>query len=383
MTIEVEHEPQPVPTPDTDRFLENLQHDTAEILRVRSLLPKQELGLRVKGKLAARAQDFAALGYFERIPTTDFVWGDEEREGWENSGELGLVVHTEEDHEDGYTKGAVVMTSDGVLRKSYANDGLDGDRISFNFENATEVPLKDYPKYFDSAVKTMKHITDEKTGVLAAEYSRKRAEELAAHIQEIADENQKYGVEGAEFTSSYPEIVTNANSFMERIARMREVTAQGDRGITTEQLENVLGHVFAAQEYASNNYAIDANTYGAYELDLMAGILISSKDLGLGQVLHGLTAGMYAGAPSQSSYLVRRANRVPYRNNPDSERIYAVMSTHMINRHEKGIGSSSVPEFIQPPAEIVTEKYGTVQTEEITDWLLNQPVAEPEGQVQI
>ena len=222
-----------------------------------------------------------------------------------------------------------------------------------------------------------KYITDEKTGVHAEEFRKEQAERLAEHIQEIKDDNQKYGVEGAEFTGG-KKTVEKANEFIERITLMRDIVAQGERGITTGQLENLLGHVFAAQEYL-DDYArgVDADAHGAKELVLMAGVLVSPKDAILGRWLHDLTADMWHNSPSQSSYLVRRANRVPYRNNQENEKIYAAMAVHKIKRCREGADPWSVPEFKQPPVEIVTERYGNVSLEEMIDWLLNKPVEEP------
>jgi len=368
MTKEFEHDPQVTQTPETNRFLENLNQNTNEFLK-----RNQDLGLWAKKMLTLRAREFARLDYFYHIPTTDFLW-DEPDEYNEDSGKSGLVVHVEEDSENGLTKGGVVMTPDGVLWKGTANDGLSGETFSFGFKDAKEVPLEDYPKYFDEAVETMKYITDKKTGIHAAEFRKEQAERLAEHIQQIKDDNQKYGIEGAEFTGDSKTVV-KAKEFMQRIADMRKMVAQGDRGIMTEQLENLLGHIFAVEEY------LDAEKggyiYGAQELIFMAGALISSKDKYIGADLYALVIDMWINAPSSSGYLVRRANKVPYRENPESEKIYNIMTEHMINRHREGEKFGSIPMFEQPPAEIVTDKYGTVLSDEIVDWLLNAPVEEP------
>jgi hypothetical protein len=53
------------------------------------------------------------------------------------------------------------------------------------------------------------------------------------------------------------------------------------------------------------------------------------------------------------------------------------MVVHMLNRHEQGERYPSIPKFKQPPAEIATEHYGKISLAEITDWLLNQSVADP------
>jgi hypothetical protein len=364
-----EHDSQIIQTPETNRLLENLQQDTNDILR-----GKKELGFQVKKRLAARTQEFAALGYFYIIPTTDFLWGDERPgEDDEDSGKLGLVVHRETNPGDENTTGGVIMTPDGVLLKSYANDGRSGGTFSFGFESAEEVPLEEYPTYFDKAVQAMKYITDEETGVHAAEFRKEQAEREAKRIQQIKDDNQRYGIEGAMFTGD-SEVVAKVNEFMQRIADMRKMVAQDDKKITAEQLENLLGHIFAAEEYLDEE--CDGNSWGARELTFMAGSLISPKDAWIGKNLHDLVNDMWS-APSGSSYLVRRANRVPPRENPENKRIYDTMTGHLLSRHrEGGEDLFSVPEFKQPPAEIVTEHYGTVLSEEIINWLL-APVEEP------
>lgn len=368
MAVEIKVDPLITQTPETNHFLENLQQDTNEILKGR-----KELGLRVKERLAARAQEFAALGYFCNIPTTDFLWGDEEPdEDDENSGKLGLVVHVERAPEDENTTGGVIMTPDGVLLKSFANDGLNGGTFSFDFESAEEVPLEDYPTYFDEAVQEMRYITDEETGVHAAEFRKEQAEREVKLIQQIKDDSQKYGVEGAKFTGD-SEIVAKANEFMQRIADMRKMVMQDDKKITAEQLENLLGHVFAAEEYVDEECG--GNIWGAKELVFMAGSLISLKNVEVGKELHNLVIDMWSNAPAGSSYLVRRANRVPPRENPENKRIYDIMAEHLLSRHREGEDLFSFPEFKQPPAEIVTEHYGTVSSEELINWLLS-PVEE-------
>lgn len=382
MAIEREHESLPAPTPETNRFLENLQKDASEIAKVRLDISPRRLGVLVKEKLAVRAREFAGFGYFDHIQETDF--DAPYSSGEEDSGRLGLFVHIENSSIHGYAERGVLLTPDGILLKGIARDymgSIDSVPFSFDFEGAKKVPPEDYPKYFDEAVEAMKYATNKKTGVHADEFRKEQAERLAARIKEIEDDNRKYGVEGAEFTSLYPQTIEKANEFMQRIARLRGMVAGEHRGITREQLENVLGHVFAAEEYQdSDNHTKDTNfdlLNGAEELIFMAGILVAQKDAWIGEELYLLATDMWSGAPSQSSDLVRRANRVPYRNNPENERVYEAMVMYKIGRHHEGEVLLDVPEFKQPPSEVVTKNYGVVSSAEITDWLLNQSVADP------
>lgn len=379
MTKEAEHESLAAPTPASNRFLENLQHDAGEFVRLQEELMPKELRLWVKSKVADRAKEFAGLGFFSLIPQADIGHLEDDRPG-----QLGLVVHTESDSQDGYVRTAVVLVPGGTLRESYASESMDESGINFDFEYSKEVPHKDCPKYFDEAVEAMRYQTDRKTGVHAAEFRREQTERRETHIQKIADDNQKYGVEGAAFTDEYPQTIEKANEFMQRIARLRGMVAGEHRGITREQLENLLGHIFAAEEYSNaDNHLVSTKSTnlnylnGAEELIFMAGILVSPRDAWIGEELYLLMTDAWNGAPSQSGYLVRRANRVPYRDNPENGRIYEAMVMYKIGRHYEGEVLLDVPEFRQPRSEVSTKNYGVVSSAEITDWLLNQPVAEP------
>ena len=371
MSREFEDDPQVTQTPETNRLLENLEQDTRAILE-----KKQELGLLAKEKLAARAQEFAALGYFYRIPTTDFSWDHEPDNNNEDSGKLGLIVYQEKDSESGVTQSGVVMTSDGVLWKGYANDGLYGGTFSFDFENAQEVPLEDYLRYFDEAVEVMKYITNEDTGVHTAEFRRKQAEIREKYKQKIALDNEQYGIEGVGFAGD-AESIEKATDYMQRIAEMRKMVGEGNRGITPGQLENILGHLFAALEFLDNESHIGRSVAGAQELFLRAGTLISSKDALIGRNLYALTTDMWKSGSTLSSYLVRRANRVPYRQNQENEMIYDIMAGCLTKRLQNGEIYGSIPKLEQPPVEIETDKYGTILSGEIIDWLLNKPVEDP------
>ncbi|MBI2032180.1 MAG: hypothetical protein HYT09_00890 [Candidatus Levybacteria bacterium] len=233
MAVETNQDSQISPTPETNRFLEDIQQDASEILGWR-----QELGLRVKTTLAARAREFAGFGFFGRIPTTDDLWSDDAGGDDENSEQLGLAIDREIDSDDGYTHDGVVMTPDGVLWTGYANDGRWGEGFAFDFDAATEVPLEDYLRYFDEAIRAMKYTVDEKTGVHAAEFREEQARKMVLHVQQIEADNQRYGIEGAEFTSPYSGMIEKANDFTKRIARIREMVAQGDKGITVEQFKS-------------------------------------------------------------------------------------------------------------------------------------------------
>ncbi|MBI2420735.1 MAG: hypothetical protein HYV38_01475, partial [Candidatus Levybacteria bacterium] len=220
MAVETNQDSQISPTPETNRFLEDIQQDASEILGWR-----QELGLRVKTTLAARAREFAGFGFFGRIPTTDDLWSDDAGGDDENSEQLGLAIDREIDSDDGYTHDGVVMTPDGVLWTGYANDGRWGEGFAFDFDAATEVPLEDYLRYFDEAIRAMKYTVDEKTGVHAAEFREEQARKMVLHVQQIEADNQRYGIEGAEFTSPYSGMIEKANDFTKRIARIREMVA--------------------------------------------------------------------------------------------------------------------------------------------------------------
>src|ERR1035437_746149 len=97
MTIGREHESLATPTPESNRFLENLQHDAGEFVRLQEELVPKELKLWVKSKVADRAKEFASLGFFGLIPQVDIEHLEDDRPG-----QLGLVVHTESDSQDGY-----------------------------------------------------------------------------------------------------------------------------------------------------------------------------------------------------------------------------------------------------------------------------------------
>ncbi|MBI2032179.1 MAG: hypothetical protein HYT09_00885 [Candidatus Levybacteria bacterium] len=125
-----------------------------------------------------------------------------------------------------------------------------------------------------------------------------------------------------------------------------------------------------------NHQPLGISLDGARELVFMAGILVSSRDTEIGKDLYDLATGMWNG-PSGSSYLVRRANVVPYRDNPENERVYYAMAVLLADRYREGEQMLSVPEFKQAPPDIVTDRYGTISSEEITDWLLNKSVAVP------
>ncbi len=374
MTKEAERNPLVASTPKTDHFLEELQQQTGK-----DFLRDTEWNIKVKQALAKLARGFAELGYFDRIPTIDlFSSKDTSDENDKNPGELGLVINVKEDPEEYVTIGGVVLTPEGILLKGRANDGLLGEKFSFCFEGAKEVSPQKYLELFDVVVQKMRWVVDEKTGVHAAERKREQEEGLAKYIRDIEEENHIFGVEGAKFTGT-PRGVDKANEFVQRIAGMRNEVTLGNKNITLEQLENLLGHIFVAQQYLESEslYRVNtetANEYGARELTFMAGILISSIDMSIGEELYQLVVDMWEDAPMESGHLVRRANNVPHREEPENKKIYDILKECHDIRFRKGEEIPFIPKFEQPPTEIVTEKYGTISSEEIVDWLLNVPV---------
>lgn len=379
-----------------DNILDALQTDSAMFLE-----KQRELGTQMSSTLKERIVQMDRLKLVPQIPTIGFNPDDENERsitGFSVSdykidleelvNELDGEIEEEEDDEDEFTvrnmpgfwvrhkdidQPGIFLDSEGKLwiDNEFGESGLDIE--TFYFGDADGVPLEEYPVHFENALAAMRQASERGLGI--AEERRKFDDEQRADagVVRIEADNERYKGDLRQRAGTNAE-TTAFNIMVARIEKMRDLSLTQDSGISPLELENILYHVFSAQEVLQSSPAELEDMMGSTELSLVAGSLISGLDNEIGHQLHALAQEMFSGeGAGEGGYIIRRTFQIPYQSEPDGKSFLRALAWSQSRRNYDGQKQFSYPDFEYPKDDFQTPEGDRVSPDEIRDWLLSGP----------